>query len=101
MGPSGRCFVSNSLGYFLLEEPLFSLQQDSLANAFSRDADDHTIYDEKGFKWKTHGYRTPFQRRSLLLLPFRILFSDRLASSFIHSGDFPTVSNPGRCGRSR
>jgi hypothetical protein len=83
LGPSGRCFVTNSLGYFLLEEPLFSLQGDRLLKAFDRYADDYIIYDEHGFEWKTDGYVTPAPRRHWLLLPFRILFSPWIPVTYV------------------
>jgi hypothetical protein len=85
MEPSGTCFVSNLKGYFALEEPLNSLQQESLLNAFDRYADNFTIYDEKGLRWKTNGFKKPVQRHSWLLFPFTVLCSPWISVTYIWS----------------
>ena len=72
--PTGPCFVTGHNGFIDFEQQLSSFERISLIFALYPDTWKFTIYDDKGFKWKTCGFQLSHKKPWWLFLPFTIFY---------------------------
>jgi hypothetical protein len=83
MAPTCPCFVTAPNGYIGFEEQLSSFERISLIRAIDPDTGKSTIYDAKGFKWKTSGFQLSYKKPWWLFLPFTIFYIPWISVTYL------------------